>query len=116
MCPVSPNALGEHCFVGYSGSGLHHAVSQRLSRSRLTLDETEGYIAAGLNGLGLIYAADFLLGEHLKMGRLSPLHLEGLTTKTSLYLVHARSNFLPPALRIFRDWAKDTLLLQSPTA
>ncbi len=108
--PLTQEDLSEHCFVGYSGSGPHQLSSQRLSRSWLILDETEGYIAAGLNGFGLIYAADFLLSDHLKKGRLCPLHLEGYTTETSLYLIHGRSNFLPPALRVFRDWVKESPL------
>lgn len=108
--PLTLEDLSEHCFVGYSGPGPHQLLLQRLSRSWLILDETEGYIAAGLNGFGLIYAADFLLSDHLKKGRLCPLHLEGYTTETSLYLIHGRSSFLPPALRVFRDWAKESLL------
>ena len=114
--PRTLDDLRSHRFVGYEPSGselFSFRCGEKSLRvepaSWLTLDETEGYIGAGLHGLGLIRAADFLLRDHVARGRLRRLLPDAEPMATSLHLVHAHSMFPPASLRAFRDWARESL-------
>lgn len=115
--PVDLNGLTTHRFVGYVG------MKRDLYRFRcgedevtvapeswLTIDDTETYIEAGLQGLGLVRAARFLVARHLETKSLRVVLHNADAAHTSVHFIHSRTIFPTPAVRSFRDWLRNRLI------
>ncbi|MBE4753190.1 LysR family transcriptional regulator [Corallococcus sp. ZKHCc1 1396] len=73
-------------------------------RSLLTLNETNAYLAAGLAGLGVMYAPRFVLEPYLASGELVSV-LEGWQPDARpLFLVYPPARQRDAGLRVFIDW------------
>lgn len=116
--PADLQALRQHKAVGYlnhrtgrttdwllSHAGDDHEI--RLSET-LIVDDTDAYIQAGIQGLGLIRVASYLAQPCLASGALVRC-MENYTFDLPLSLVYPQSRYLPPSVRAFYDWSKAVL-------
>ena len=87
-------------------------VARPLARYRwmetLVVDDTDAYIQAGVQGLGLIRIASYLAQPYLQSGALVAC-LEQAASDLPLSLVYPQNRYLPPAVRAFYDWSRRVL-------
>jgi LysR family transcriptional regulator for bpeEF and oprC len=112
--PMSFDDLRNHHAVGYlpgrSGRSAHWKFiidgEERVAQvnERIIVNDTDAYIACGLEGLGLIRAANFMVNPYLRSGRLREVlpHLEAPTVPLSI--MYPRNRHLSPTVRAFVDW------------
>ncbi len=74
----------------------------------LVVDDTDAYIQAGLQGLGLIRVASYLVEPYLQRGELV-LCMDNYVFDLPLYLVYPQNRYLPASIRAFYDWSKAVL-------
>ncbi len=72
------------------------------------VDDTDAYIQAGIQGLGLIRVASYLAQPYLQSGALVAC-LEQAAFDLPLSLVYPQNRYLPPAVRAFYDWSRHVL-------
>ncbi|RKI74749.1 LysR family transcriptional regulator [Corallococcus sp. AB049A] len=114
--PLHPRELAgpTHAVVSYfsslSGKELPFVFmreGERLEvqgRSLLTLNETNAYLAAGLAGLGVMFAPRFVLEPHVASGELVRV-LDGWRPEPRpLFLVYPPTRQLGAGARVFIDW------------
>ena len=77
-------------------------------REVLIVDDTDAYIQAGIEGVGLIRVASYLAMPYLQSGELVSC-LENSTSKLPLSLVYPYSRYIPPSVRAFYDWSRTML-------
>jgi len=111
--PTHPDDLARHVLLGFTGLRTWpHWVLQRGSErakvrisGRLASDDGEALVPAALDGMGLMLAADWLVGLHLAAGRLVEVLGEwssGGGDGVSLVLPPGR--LVPAKTRILSDW------------
>lgn len=71
----------------------------------LVVDDTDAYIQAGIQGLGLIRVASYLVAPYLHSGALVTC-MDNHSYDLPLALVYPQNRFLPPAVRAFITGAK----------
>jgi DNA-binding transcriptional LysR family regulator len=71
---------------------------------RLVLNDTNAYLAAGLAGLGIIYAPTFGVDAALADGRLVALMPEWQRASMPVHLIYAPNRYLSAKVRVFIDW------------
>ena len=81
-------------------------------KETLTVDDTDAYIQAGLQGIGLIRVASYLVKHYVKAGELLPC-LEEHAVDMPLFLVYPQSRHVSPTVRAFYDWSKMMLGMQA---
>ncbi|NNB90508.1 LysR family transcriptional regulator [Corallococcus exiguus] len=114
--PLHPQELAgpAHAVVSYfsSLSGKEHPFvflreGERLEvrgRSLLTLNETNAYLAAGLAGLGVMFAPRFVVEPYLASGELVRV-LDGWRPEPRpLFLVYPPARQLGAGARVFIEW------------
>lgn len=116
--PQKLDELEKHHAVGY----LNHRTGRttewfftldggdRAIRMRevLIVDDTDAYIQAGIQGVGLIRVASYLAMPYLQSGELVSC-LENSTSELPLSLVYPYSRYIPPSVRAFYDWSRTML-------
>lgn len=116
--PVNVDDLDSHLAVGYLNhrtgrttdwffrtDGTFHTISMKET---LIVDDTDAYIQAGIQGIGLIRIASYLAMPYLKSGILVSC-MDNDSFDLPLSLVYPQSRFPPPAVRAFYDWSKGIL-------
>lgn len=117
--PLHPRELAgpAHAVVSYfsslSGKELPFVFireGERLEvqgRSLITLNETNAYLAAGLAGLGVMFAPRFVLEPYLASGELVRV-LEGWRPEPRpLFLVYPPTRQLSAGARVFIEWLRE---------
>ncbi len=108
--PETVNDLERHHAVGY----LNHRTGRTIEwfftlddgdcairmKETLAVDDTDAYIQAGVEGLGLIRVASYLAAPYLKSGALVPC-MGNLSFDLPLSLVYPQNRYLPPSVRAF---------------
>lgn len=77
-------------------------------KETLVVDDTDAYIQAGIQGLGLIRVASYLAAPWLQSGALVSC-MENLAYDLPLSLVYPQNRYLPPAVRAFYAWSRAVL-------
>jgi len=68
-------------------------------------DDAEALVLAAVNGHGLLYATDWLVGRELSDGRLvRVLENYPVADEGGIYVVHSSSQHVPNKTRAFADW------------
>ncbi len=112
--PRSLEDLRQHRAVGFlsgrSGRRTHWSLvvdgeeyAPHL-REDITVDDTDAYVACGLEGLGLIRAASYMVVPHLRSGRLRRVLPELKAPTVPLSLMYPQNRHLSPTVRAFADW------------
>lgn len=116
--PESIDDLERHHAVGY----LNHRTGRTTDwfftladgdcairmKETLVVDDTDAYIQAGIQGLGLIRVASYLAAPSLRSGALVSC-MENFSYDLPLSLVYPQNRYLPPAVRAFYDWSRAVL-------
>ncbi|WP_061709065.1 LysR family transcriptional regulator [Pseudenterobacter timonensis] len=116
--PERLDDLERHHAVGY----LNHATGRTTGwlfkldqgdyalrmRETLVVDDTDAYIQAGVQGLGLIRIASYLARPWLQSGALISC-LDNLSYELPLSLVYPQNRYLPMTVRAFYDWSRTVL-------
>ncbi|WP_137924152.1 LysR family transcriptional regulator [Cupriavidus sp. 2SB] len=114
--PLDLAALRSHQAVGYMLSrtgrpmAWHFEVDGQViafhPNGNLVVNDTESYIACGLEGLGIIRAGSFLLRPYLDSGRLTQILPQLTSSPVAVSLLYVRNRHLPPPVRAFIDWVQ----------
>ena len=118
--PGHPSELETtHHGVGYFGAGSrrHYPFDFALNgesreiRPRYVLSVNEGsaYVAAGLAGLGIMQAPEFMVQPHLQSGALRRVLTEWSSAPVPLHAVYPPNRHLSNKVRVFVDWIADLL-------
>jgi DNA-binding transcriptional LysR family regulator len=73
-------------------------------RHRLTVNDTNAYVAAGVAGLGVISAPDFAVRSAIRSGELRSMLDDWQGDATAIHMVFAPNRFLSAKVRVFIDW------------
>jgi DNA-binding transcriptional LysR family regulator len=108
-----------HHIIGYfkSRSGGTHALpfirdGERLEiagRYLLAVNDSNAYVAAGIAGLGILYAPTFLVAPHLADGKLQPVLPEWHSDIYPLHVVYPPNRHISNRVRVFVEWVADLL-------
>lgn len=95
----------------------HRETIEIAGRYTISLNDGTGYLAAGLNGHGIMQLPTFMAREPIEQGRLVPLLLDWCTAPKPLHIVYPPNRHLSNKVRVFVDWlaellARDKLLFQ----
>lgn len=112
--PRSLEALEAHHAVNYleRATGKPYALDfvvrgelRCLSLAgRLTVTDSEAYLAGGLAHFGLIQVPTYAIANHLAEGRLREVLGHARPPPQSLTLVHPYQRKVPPRVRVFMEW------------
>lgn len=113
--PENLDDLQKHHAVGYLNHRTGRTTDWFFTREgkdyamrvqeTLVVDDTDAYIQAGIQGLGLIRVASYLVAPYLHSGALVTC-MDNHYYDLPLALVYPQNRFLPPAVRAFMTGAK----------
>jgi DNA-binding transcriptional LysR family regulator len=117
--PKHPRELEDepHRIVGFlrSGSGTIAEIKIRRGEESLELrgryvvaaDDGNAYMAAGVAGIGVLWAPRYMAEPHVKKGELTPLFEEWQLAPMPLYLAYPQNRHLSARLRVFIAWVEE---------
>jgi DNA-binding transcriptional LysR family regulator len=117
--PEHPRELEDepHRIVGFlrSASGTIAEIKIRRGEESLELkgryvvaaDDGNAYMAAGVAGMGVLWAPRYMAEPHVKKGELSPLFEEWQLAPMPLYLAYPQNRHLSARLRVFIAWVEE---------
>jgi LysR family transcriptional regulator for bpeEF and oprC len=116
--PKSIEDLAAHRAVGYAHFGVSRmkdwdfvvdgkAVTTRMSSS-LQVNDADGYLTCGLQGLGLIRPPSYVVRPYLGSGRLREILPDCKGPPVPLSVVYAHGRLLSPAARACVEWLART--------
>jgi len=76
-------------------------------RHRLSVNDSNANLAAGIAGLGVIRTSTFMAQEHIASGALRPLLLDWCADTIPIHVVYPPNRHLSAKLRVFVDWVAD---------
>lgn len=113
--PRDVGALDRHRSVGYFSSRTGRiepwiftadGVATPIAvPSSVSVNETSGYLALGLEGFGLIRLADYIVEPHLRSGRLREVLREARPAPVPISILYPPTRHLAGPVRAFVDWA-----------
>ena len=117
--PASTAALTEHTAVGYVGNRAGRSYNWTFREdgrlitlpmaSRISVNDTDAYVAAGVAGFGLIRVASYMVRKHIAAGRLVRV-LDNIEAPTEpISVLYPQSRHLSPAIRAFIDWCSEMI-------
>lgn len=71
---------------------------------RITVNDTDAYVSGGLEGLGLIRAASYMVIPHLRSGKLQQVLPDLKAPTVPLSIMYPKNRHLSPTVRAFTDW------------
>lgn len=78
-------------------------------KGKLAVNDTDAYLACGLEGLGLIRIADYLAAPHLRAGRLVQVLEQYPGPAVPLSVIYPQSRHLSSTVRAFTEWMAELL-------
>lgn len=85
----------------------------RMSEN-LIVNDTDTYIACGLEGLGLIRAASYMVLPHLHSGELQRVLSHSQAPAVPISAMYPQNRHLSPSVRAFVDWVIERIQLAEP--
>lgn len=117
--PTTLEDLANHEAVGYLPTRTsrtlewHFVVDGEVRsvrmRERLIVNDTDGYVACGLEGLGLIRAGSYMVQQHLASGRLQQVLADYPSPAVPLSILYPQNRHLSPTVRAFADWVAEVV-------
>lgn len=87
------------------------SVAGRTERRRLpgmvSVNDADAYVSCGLQGLGIIQAATYMVHAHLASGALVEVLADCPSLPMPVSLVHPQGRMASPKLRVFAEWVED---------
>lgn len=117
--PLHPSDLEKngHTVVKYFSTGSPRTYPLEFQRGteKLVIDgrylfasnEGNAYMAAGLQGYGVIQAPAFMVREHIDAGRLKAVLTDWTQEAMPLHIVYQPNRHLSNKLRVFVDWTAE---------
>jgi DNA-binding transcriptional LysR family regulator len=113
--PTHPSELdGPQRVVGYFSAGTGRLSPFQFKRGDehlelaghyvVAVNDSNAYLAAGLEGLGIIQMPDFMIGPHLASGELVPVLEDWTSPSMPIYVVYPPNRRLSAKIRVFVDW------------
>jgi DNA-binding transcriptional LysR family regulator len=124
--PMHPRELEEagHHTVGFlwsrTGKALPYAMQrgdehiEAHGRPRLTVDDGNAYLAAGLAGLGMLWLPHYMATPHLASGELVRLFDDWQMKPMPMYLAFPPNRHVSAKLRVFIDWVVALMAEHAP--
>lgn len=78
--------------------------SELALNHKLVVNDTNGYLAAGLAGLGIIQAPSYAVDRAIKDGSLVALLQDWQTPSVPVHVLYAPNRYLSGKVRVFIDW------------
>lgn len=123
--PENLEGLNGHRAVGYADSRTGRSTSWTFRqgdqlmtasmKTQVVVNDTDGYVAAGTAGIGLIRAANYMVRHHLADGRLVRILSALESPDQPLSILYSPSRNLSPAVRAFIDWCTDLIGREAKT-
>jgi LysR family transcriptional regulator for bpeEF and oprC len=117
--PKSLEDLAEHQVVGYLSSRTARTLEWNFvvngesrsirMRERLIVNDTDAYVACGLEGLGLIRPGSYMVLPHLRSGRLRQVLADYSAPAVPLSVIYPKNRHLSPTVRAFVDWIGEVM-------
>lgn len=112
--PTHVEELSNHYAVGFSSGRTGRAeawdfmldgatVSIKMNH-RLEVNRSDGYVACGLLGLGLIRSPEWQVRSHLESGRLREVLAQWTCPEAPVSVIYPQRGLVSPAVRVFIDW------------
>jgi len=112
--PATPADLAKLPTVGLLASRTGRALPFRFVRGetesdvegnhRLVVNDTNSYVTAALNGLGIVQAPSYAVHEAIKAGELVPVLAGWTTPDYPVHVLYAPNRYLSAKVRVFIDW------------
>ncbi|MDR5857881.1 LysR family transcriptional regulator [Halomonas eurihalina] len=122
--PLHPQELENthHRIVGFLGSRIgktfamhrHEESIKVQGRHVLSIDDGNGYLAAGLAGLGILWLPDYMAKDHLVSGELVPLFEDWRLDPMPLFLAFPPNRHVSTKLRVFIEWIAELMEQHAP--
>lgn len=84
-------------------------VVRRQLAGTIAVDDADAYVSCGLQGLGIIQAAAYMVDEHLARGALVEVLADYPGMPMPVSLVHPQGRMATPKLRAFAGWIEEVL-------
>lgn len=117
--PKTLDDLADHHAVGYLSSRTARTLEWNFvvdgesrsirMREQLIVNDTDAYVACGLEGLGLIRPGSYMVLPHLRSGRLRPVLTDYAAPAVPLSVLYPKNRHLSPNVRAFVDWMGEVL-------
>jgi LysR family transcriptional regulator for bpeEF and oprC len=115
--PQTLEDLAKHHAVGYLSARTARSLEWdflvdgelrfiRMAES-LIVNDTDAYVACGLDGLGLIRPGSYMVREHLISGRLRQVLADYAAPAAPLSVLYPQNRHLSPTVRAFVDWVSE---------
>jgi len=117
--PTHPSELDgpHHRVVGYFSAGNGRLSPFEFNRGDehievpgryvVAVNDSNAYLAAGLQGLGIIQTAAFMIEELLASGTMVPVLEDWTTPGLPVYVVYPPNRHLSAKIRVFVDWVAE---------
>ncbi|MCW7537128.1 LysR family transcriptional regulator [Aquabacterium sp. A7-Y] len=115
--PRHPSELEEqHTMVSYflSGGRYKNFVFakdgervQVKGSYRVSVNDSNAYLAAGLAGMGIIQVPTFMVQQHLSSGALQPVLCQWMAEPKPIHVIYPPNRHLTTRLRVFVDWVAE---------
>lgn len=116
--PTHPSELdGPHHVVGYFSAGTGRLSPFEFNRGGehielpgryvVAVNDSNAYLAAGLQGLGIIQTPAFMIDEHLASGEMVPVLEDWTSPSMPVYVVYPPNRHLSAKIRVFVDWVAE---------
>ena len=112
--PDSLDDLKHHHAVGYLSNRNNHSTHWNFIVNdeeyaayipeHITVNDTDAYVACGLEGLGLIRAASYMVIPPLRSGQLLQVLSDFKAPTVPLSVLYPQNRHLSPTVRAFTDW------------
>ena len=112
--PTTIEALQKHTVINYFWSRTgrfmeftFHVDGQAVSvplKSRVSVNDSEAYIATALEGIGIAQVARFMAIPYLRSGKLVELLEQWKPMPMPISAVYPHNRHLSPTVRVFVDW------------
>lgn len=83
-------------------------------QERMTVNDTDAYVTSGLEGLGLIRAASYMVIPHLRSGQLRQVLPDLKAPTVPLSVMYPWNRHLSPTVRAFTEWITRLIHLVEP--
>lgn len=116
--PATADDLETHKAVSYmqpQAGGwvrLDLGNEHKMLKASVVVDSTEGYIRAGLSGLGIISLPRFDVKSHLRSGALVEILPETPPEGSDMAILYPSRKYLPLRIEVVRDWMTDLVNAQ----
>lgn len=79
-------------------------IVKRHVRGTIAVNDADAYVACGLQGIGIIQTAKYMVSEHLASGALVEVLADYPSAPMPISMVYPKGRLATPKLRVFAQW------------